>query len=122
MAKSKQKKIGKKKQNELGLTGPSVEPLVIKEIETAAEKFSERNDELVSTLETVIEPLEQQRTEAEATLMAAMDKHAVRLIKSDKGALTYRYGEHLVVLKSNKRKVTIKTVHDEVPASEEGES
>ena len=92
------KKKSKKKQPELeGMTGPGVAPVVIPEIDKAAEKYVNIRDKRMLLTEDEIE--------AKGLLTELMKKHSLK---------TYRYDERLVELKPGEETVKVKKVKDDV--------
>lgn len=93
------------KTPELGLKGRGVEPVVISEIENAAEKYVEARDERIKLLAVEVE--------AKEALMSVIHRHADKLTKEVGGGLSYRYNERLVILKPTGENVKVKSVHDD---------
>jgi hypothetical protein len=112
MAKKSKKKIGgnKPKTQELGLSGPGVEPLVIPEIEKAAKSYASARDERISYGEV--------EDEKQKALLDVMNKHRSELVQEVGGGVSYRFGDTLVELKPTSEKVKVKSIHDEASQAE----
>jgi len=106
MPKKSKKKIGgnKPKTQELGLSGPGVEPLVIPEIERIAKKYAVRRDERIAAGEL--------ENEEKKALLDVMNKHRAELVQEVGGGVSYRFDEVLVTLMPTGEKVKVKSIHD----------
>jgi len=95
----------KVKQTEIPLKGKGVEKLCIKEIEDAAEKYTDARDERIQ--------LSEAEADTKKELMEVMHKHRDKLIQEVGGGVSYRFGDKLVTLAPSKETVKVKSIHDE---------
>ncbi len=90
--------------NELGLTGPGVEPVSIPEIDEAADKYERCHAEM----EVIKEELEGYRL----ALMEALNNHRAELLEEPNGGYSYRYEDRVVKLVPGKEKLSVKSIHE----------